>query len=355
MIPLIFRFKITQPIGLYLSLFCLSFSVLAQPHIGKTEVLILGTAHLNQIKDFKPSMLNRLTKRLDSLSFDAVCIENMPAELLYDIRSREDDAFSDVLTYFGGDRLSIADSIQKHLDIGFLDAQKKRNELIDKKQFSDEEHLSLIEYALAAADPVTAALHYTQLEDKKTLQQSKLPRKYYDELISELDNPNEIYSLALRLASIGGLSRLEYIDNFQDEALLFKHFPNFIEEYTNNEVQFQGIGDLPIFEQSNAILQQCIEKNDLHDYYRFLNSEEYMTQDSQAQWQIWLKTNFPSGADRARYYLWEMRNLEIAANITKVCALYPGKRIVVIIGASHKSFIEKYLNQISNIELMDFN
>jgi pheromone shutdown protein TraB len=86
-----------------------------------------------------------------------------------------------------------------------------------------------------------------------------------------------------------------------------------------------------------------------------MNSKEYQKQDYDAQWKIWLNTNFPSGSDRARYALWEMRNLQISANIMKTAAFYPGKKILVIIGASHKSFIEKYLQQANNIRLLDFN
>ena len=79
-----------------------------------------------------------------------------------------------------------------------------------------------------------------------------------------------------------------------------------------------------------------------------------MKQDFEAQWSVWLKTNFPSGSDRARYSLWEMRNLQISANIVKTSSFYPGKSIIVIIGSSHKSFIEKYLRQVPDIELLEF-
>ena len=47
-----------------------------------------------------------------------------------------------------------------------------------------------------------------------------------------------------------------------------------------------------------------------------------------------------------------MLNLQIAANITKVCSFYPGKKVLVVIGASHKSFIEKYLKQNPDIEIL---
>ncbi len=88
---------------------------------------------------------------------------------------------------------------------------------------------------------------------------------------------------------------------------------------------------------------QGIETHDFSALYSFINSKEYMKQDYNGQWKIWLKTNFASGSDRASYSLWEMRNLQIAANILNVVSLHPDKKIIVIIGSSHKGFLEKYL------------
>jgi len=85
-----------------------------------------------------------------------------------------------------------------------------------------------------------------------------------------------------------------------------------------------------------------------------MNSREYKKKDFEAQHVIWLNSKFESGTDRARFSLWEMRNLQITANILKTCAFYPGNNIIVIIGASHKSFIEKYMKQIPDIELLEF-
>ncbi len=341
--------------------FLLAFMILltgklwAQVDNEKTKLLILGTSHLSQIKDFESNMLENLISKLDSESFNAVCIENMPAELLYDIRSRNDSAFAGVISSFGGTRLLLADSIQKQLGISFSDARKKINELSNIESLSDMEHLSMIECFLAAADPVSATLHYTRIKDKTVIDKSNLSKEIFKDLISNIVKANEIYSLALKLANNQNLNKIEYIDNFQDEALLLKHFPNFIREFTANQETFKDIGSLPVFKKEEMILKQSIAKKDLLDYYLFLNSTEYMKEDFEAQWEIWLTTNFPSGADRARFYLWEMRNLQIAANIMKVCSFYPGEKVIVIIGASHKSFIEKYLRQNPDIEIMSFN
>jgi hypothetical protein len=151
-----------------------------------------------------------------------------------------------------------------------------------------------------------------------------------------------------------GLEKLEYIDNFQDEALLLKHFPEFVDDYMANLEQLQNIGELPVYQKTDSIGNKGVLENDLVELYLFLNSKDYQTQDYEAQWEIWQKTHFPSKTDRSRYALWEMRNLQIAANIMQVAAHYPGQRILVIIGASHKLFLEKYLKQVPTLKLLKF-
>lgn len=340
-------------------IFCLLLMFLsdlgrAQSENTKTKVLVLGTPHLAQIKGFEPEMLDGIIDHLSKEGFNAVCIENMPAELLYDIRSRNDDAFSEVLSHFGGDRLNVADSVQKELGLSFQEAEKSFYQLAGKKQLSNQEHLLMIEYALALADPLSALLHYDYLGDTLAYTKSKLPKKRLDELIKNSENDNEIFSLALTLAKSQKLNKLEYIDNFQDEALLFKFFPDFIQDYQDNQELFKDIASLPVFVEGDEVLERSIRDEDLSEYYRYLNSDRFMEQDFEAQWEIWLRANFPSGTAKARYYLWEMRNLQIVANIMKVCSFYPGQKVLVLIGASHKSFIEKYLRQISDIEILSF-
>ena len=99
--------------------FLFSGNLNAQIETEKTKILILGTPHLNQIKNFQSKMLDNLIIKLDSFEFDAVCIENMPGELLYDIKSRNDSAYINLIESIGGKRLNMSDLAQKRLVIGF--------------------------------------------------------------------------------------------------------------------------------------------------------------------------------------------------------------------------------------------
>lgn len=127
-------------------------SLNAQNEIDKTKILILGTPHLSQIDGFAPEMLDNLISKLSEINFDAICIESMPAQLRYDIESRNDSAFADVLSGFGGNRLSLAESSQRYLGITFLQAQEETRKLLIKSDYSDSTRLVLINNLMASAD-----------------------------------------------------------------------------------------------------------------------------------------------------------------------------------------------------------
>ena len=65
--------------------------------------------------------------------------------------------------------------------------------------------------------------------------------------------------------------------------------------------------------------------------------------------------NEPSMQRFGRGYLgyWETRNLRMAANIRAVLEARPGMRMLVVVGASHKGYLEAYLQQMHDVRIAD--
>jgi len=219
---------------------------------------------------------------------------------------------------------------------------------------TNSERVELMRSYLVTGDIISSALQYSYINENFLIDEQLVDSKTIKTLQKLLDYNDEISSLALKLAKRGGHHRLEYIDNLQDEPILLAHFPNFISDYVSNKTLLETVLDLPVFKTIDSLQTSGVENNNLMPLYRFLNGKEFQQADFDAQWKIWLTTNFDSNSDLSRYALWEMRNLQIAANIMKTAAFYPNKRILIIIGASHKSFLEKYLSQSPNIKLLEF-
>lgn len=65
--------------------------------------------------------------------------------------------------------------------------------------------------------------------------------------------------------------------------------------------------------------------------------------------------NEPSPQRFGRAYVgyWETRNLRMAANIRDAMGTRPGERMLVIVGASHKGYLEAYLHQMHDVRVVD--
>ncbi len=335
-------------------LICLQ-TLIVSAQTNKTEVLILGTAHLHQVEGFKQEMLHKVIQKLDTMHFNVVCVEKMPGQLLYDIKNRNDNSFDEVISGgWGKTYLHLADIVQKEFNISFLEAEKNIETILEKENLSGNDRKELLYNYLAATDLPSAALQYQFIRNTSELFDSDFDKYLTEVLEKRISTNNEIYSLAGPLAYHQNINKIEAIDNFQDEALLLKYFPGFIQDYQDHSEELNKILEQPVFTKIQELTREGIVSGDFSKLYAFLNSEEFMRQDFNAQWKIWLKTNFPSGSDRARYSLWEMRNLQISANILHVISRHPGEKILVIIGSSHKGFLEKYLKQIEDIQLLKY-
>lgn len=250
--------------------------------------------------------------------------------------------------------LAIADTVQKVRQIEFLEAGDSISKLLSHEILTVGERKALFYNYLAMTDIPSAALQYQYIKDRNELFSSDFDKYLILQIKKEINTNSEFYALALPLAFHQKQNRIEPINDFQDEALLLKYFPNFSQDCKNHSEKLSAISQMQVYKTMAELNEQGINDNDLSALYSFMNSKEYMTQDYDAQWKIWLETNFSSKADRARFSLWEMRNLQIAANILNVVSRHSGEKIIVIIGASHKSFLEKYLSQMENIELLKY-
>lgn len=61
----------------------------------------------------------------------------------------------------------------------------------------------------------------------------------------------------------------------------------------------------------------------------------------------------PKGYGRNYLAYWEARNLRMAANIREAIGTHPGSRSPVIVGASHKWYLQAYLNGMHDVRIVD--
>ena len=66
---------------------------------------------------------------------------------------------------------------------------------------------------------------------------------------------------------------------------------------------------------------------------------------------IYYRLKLPSGIDRMRAAQWETRNLYMAGNLRLASALYPGGKILAVVGSSHKPLLDRYLARLTDVQL----
>ncbi len=158
----------------------------------KTEVLALGTMHLNQIKDLDQEMLAPLLDELKKYNFDIVGIENMPTELLNDISSRSDSTYFESIEGYGSERLMIAAKFQKELGVTLIEAKKESNKQIAFNSPNNEARISLIRYFLAGGDFASAVLQFSYLDKKVKIEERLIDSNTITRLKELSTNSNEI-------------------------------------------------------------------------------------------------------------------------------------------------------------------
>jgi hypothetical protein len=114
-----------------------------------------------------------------------------------------------------------------------------------------------------------------------------------------------------------------------------------------------ALKNTPYFQKTQHLLKQGIKNHNLFPLYKYLNSPAFFKQDKTNQWRyIFLQSKFNKYL-RKRLALWQVRNLRIAAHIRKASAHRIGGRVLVTIGASHKSFLDAYLSQLMGVKLIN--
>ena len=320
---------------------------------SKTQVMVLATPHLRILKDcFKPSATDSLLSALRRYRPQLIGIESIPPEEI-DAMVKKGGDNAIIVDAFAGKHTSYAAVTQKLIGRSATEAKTEADSILQWSLPTDAStRLNLIVHLLAANDYYSALLQWSYLPQDARTHNNTLPDSISRQMNEALLSPNEIHSLAIVLAKTLRLQRLFSIDDHYDDLMLLPVNETLSEEISKHPL-YQEIAQSTLYTNQEAMLRRACQDGNLLPHYKYLNSPEYLLMDVDTQWSFFLRTKLPSGLDRYRLTLWEVRNLNIASNIRKATATHNGGRMLVIIGASHKPFLDNYLNQMGDIKLVN--
>jgi hypothetical protein len=103
----------------------------------------------------------------------------------------------------------------------------------------------------------------------------------------------------------------------------------------------------------DALRAKLDTPEDVVALYRALNAPETAKLVYDSDFGAALEEPSPQHFGRAYVTYWETRNLRMASNIRAAIGEHPGGRALVFVGASHKWYLEAYLNQMHDVRIVD--
>lgn len=323
----------------------------------RTKVCVLGTIHLaQQTGDVGAAALNALIEQLGRFRPDLVAVERVPGETT-ESWLRQAPAMDELLNSFAADAASAGRLAQHALNINREQAegqfaatlQSFRNRPADQVSSSDRMRAATLSAASFDLDSAALQWSYTHADQRS-------PRDVLsDELVAAFNKASQSRSedvaVGVALARRLNLQRVVPIDDQSDATFQLQHGEALMEQLQQSP-EFKKLQESMLMTELPQRISQTVKGGDVLGLYRWINSPEYARADVDAQWHIFMRTRLPSGLDRSRAACWEARNLAIAGNLRKAMASERPSRVLVIIGASHRPFLEAYLGQMMDVEIV---
>lgn len=322
-------------------------------HVGEpTEILVLGSLHLSQTPDgFDPQVLEPLLARLAAFRPDAIAIEALPGRSV--IQLSQYHPAEDVAPYVG--RALRMAALVRH---GAIDMDMPRAEAEVRRTLADwpasptpAQRRRLAALFGAAGEPCSALVQWWRLDPAERIADENVPQGLVDAFAAfgGSAHRNENSLIASRLAARIGLERIHPMNEMNEDIS-----EEFLTDYMAFWSEYTAAFDAdprsaPIREAKNNLGSPA----EALATYRWLNARATSHLFADLQWLTMLNRATANEVGRRRVATWEARNLRMAGNIRDISANAPGGRVLVIVGAAHKPWLDAYLGMMSDVRIVD--
>lgn len=310
------------------------------------ELMVLGSSHLSQMaKTFDLAKLSLLNDRLTAWQPQAIGIEEMSGLQCAFMRTYPERYADTVKTYCWDPAAAKAAT---GLDVPAANAQAERLLAAWPAAPSPGERRKLASLFLAAGERASALVQWLRLPAEERRAGDGLAEGLATLLNGVAQRRDESYQIAAVVAARSGLERVYPIDDQSaaapggDEkaygAAIMKAWDN---PFTAAKRQ-----------QSKALESRLDTPADVLTMYRAYNAADDAERTFRSDFGAALEEPSPQHFGRGYVGYWETRNLRMASNIRDVMTARPGLRMLVVVGASHKAYLEAYLDQMHDVRIV---
>ncbi|MHB8283642.1 MAG: DUF5694 domain-containing protein [Caulobacteraceae bacterium] len=324
-------------------------SRLKGPHAGPpNEVMVLGTPHLSELPPaFKPDQTQPLLDRLAAWRPQAIGVEALSGIQCEDLR-RYPQRYADTVKTYCWDPYPARAATG--LDVPSATAEADRLLATWSAAPSSAQRRHLAAVFLAAGEQPSAEVQWLRLSPAERRAGDGLDAILAAHLEALRVKRNEVYLIAASLAAHLGLERLYAVDDHTAD--------------TPDPADVKAYGAAISKAWSNPATAERKRADDVLDarlgqpgallaIYQAYNSPGQGSLVFRSDMGAALEEPSPQRFGRGYVGYWETRNLRMAANIRAVLADQPGERMLVIVGASHRGYLEAYLNEMHDVRLAD--
>jgi hypothetical protein len=311
------------------------------------KVLVLGTHHYaNFPANFSPKNLDPLMDRLQVWKPQIVMEERLSGPQC-DFMRRYSTRYSDEVKTYCWDTAPAYQASGLDIPAATVEIEKLLANWPTTPTPSQRRHLALV--FLAGGDQTSALVQWLRLPPAERIAGDGLDKTLVEQLQSLTVMRNEGYLLAAPLAARLGLERVYSVDDHTADIDVAdeKAYAESLKRAWNNPAtakrETQDAALTPHLDSGEGVLAM----------YRSDNQPGQAALVYESDFGAVLKDQSPQQFGRQYEAYWETRNLRMAANVREVLGVTPGKRALFIVGASHKGYLDAYLNMMHDIKLED--
>ncbi|MES2898274.1 MAG: DUF5694 domain-containing protein [Pseudomonadota bacterium] len=313
----------------------------------QNEVLVLGSPHLSNLPaSFDAANLRMLNDRLAGWQPHAIAIEALSGSQC-DFLRRYPDRYKETIKFYCWD--PAAARAATGLDVPQATAQAEQMLATWPATPTPAQRRRLAALFLAAGEQASAMVQWLRLADSERLAADGIDGALLERLRKLESRRDESYMIGAQLAARLGHERVYPMDDHTADRM-----PVDDKAY---DAAILKAWDNPATAKRRAMDKSLNEKlgspQEVLALYRAHNAHGNGKLVFASDFGAALEEPSPQRFGRGYVGYWETRNLRMAANIRDVMTARPGSRMLVIVGASHKSYLEAYLHQMHDMRVVD--
>jgi hypothetical protein len=323
-------------------------SALKGPSSGtQNEVLVLGSPHLSQLpSSFDATNLQLLNERLAGWRPQAIAIEALSGAQC-DFLRRYPHRYKDTVDSYCWDPAPARAATGLDVAAATVEAEQLLAALPADPSSSQRRRLAAL--FLAAGEQASAIVQWLRLPEGERHSGDGLDDALVQRLHTLERKRDESYLIAARVAARLGHERVYAMDDHTADNVI-------ADEKAYGEV-IMKVWNNPAAQKRKRMNQAQQERlgtpEDVLAMYRAHNAPGMGRLVFDGDFGAALNEQSTQRFGRGYVGYWETRNLRMASNIRDVMAARPGIRMLVVVGSSHKGYLEAYLHQMHDVRIVD--